>query len=154
PVVPIRCVLMALVACTLLAEFLPAGARARADERLFREKVAPLFERYCVVCHQGEKPKGGLSLATAAGLAAGGENGKVVETGKPDESLLVEMIGGEKLAMPQKGRFLSKDEIAAIRQWIADGAPWSSDLTLRDKRLAGADDNWWSLRRLIRPTIP
>jgi len=71
-----------------------SGATARADERFFREKIAPLFERHCVVCHQGEKPKGGVSLSTAEGLMAGGENGKVIEPGNPDESLLVEMISG------------------------------------------------------------
>src|SRR5262245_4067815 len=90
---------------------------ARADERLFREKVAPIFERHCVGCHQGEKPKGGLSLVSAKGLAAGGENGAVVEPGNPDESLLVEMISGEKPAMPQKARRLSDPDVAAIRDW-------------------------------------
>ncbi|MGE5193506.1 MAG: DUF1549 domain-containing protein, partial [Deltaproteobacteria bacterium] len=95
-----------------------------------------------------------LSLVTSEALAAGGESGKVVEPGKPDESMLIEMISGEKPAMPQKARPLSKDEIAGIRQWIADGAAWPKDLTLRDKRLAGADDNWWSLRPLARPPVP
>jgi mono/diheme cytochrome c family protein len=143
---------MFLLVSALLGAFLPLGIRA--DERLFREKVAPIFERHCVVCHQGDKPKGGLSLVTGAGLTAGGENGKAVEPGKPDESLLIEMISGEKPAMPQKARPLAKDEIAAIRRWIADGAAWPKDLTLRDKRLAGADDNWWSLRPLTRPPVP
>src|SRR5207253_1283303 len=100
------------------------------------------FERHCVACHQGEKPKGGLSLTTAAGLAKGGESSPVVEAGKPDESLLVEMISGDKPAMPQKARPLSKDDIATIRRWITDGAEWPKDFVLRDKRLAGADDKW------------
>jgi mono/diheme cytochrome c family protein len=152
--VTLRRPLIAIAASASLGAILVASAGARADERYFREKVAPIFERHCVVCHQGDKPKGGLSLTTGAGLAAGGENGTVVEPGKSDESLLVEMISGEKPAMPQKAKPLSKDDVAAVRQWIADGAHWPNDLTLRDKRLAGADDHWWSLQPLKRPAVP
>ncbi len=131
-----------------------AGQLVQADEAFFRDKVAPIFERHCVVCHQGEKPKGGLSLATVGGLQKGGQSGSVVEQGKPDESLLIEVISGDKPAMPQKARPLSNDEVAAIRQWISDGAVWPQNLTLRDRRLAGADDQWWSLQPLRRPAVP
>src|SRR5947207_15441500 len=85
-------------------------ARAGADAPSFRDKVAPILERHCVVCHQGDKPKGELSLATAGGLAKGGQSWKAIAPGKPDESLLVEMISGEKPAMPQKARPLSKED--------------------------------------------
>jgi mono/diheme cytochrome c family protein len=146
--------LIAIALGALLGSRPLAGDWACADGKIFREKVAPIFERHCVVCHQGDKPKGGLSLATAQGLSAGGENDTVIEPGKLDESLLVEMISGDKPAMPQKARPLSKDDVSAIRQWIADGAAWPKDLVLRDKRLAGADDDWWSLRPLVRPAVP
>jgi mono/diheme cytochrome c family protein len=146
--------LAATLVCALFGGCLLGSNRAGADERFFREKVAPIFERHCVVCHQGDKPKGGLSLTTAQGLLAESQNRAVIEPGKPHESLLVEMISGDKPAMPQKAKPLSKQEIAAIRQWIADGAPWPADLALRDKRLAGADDDWWSLRPLVRPAVP
>ncbi|HEY2250763.1 MAG TPA: DUF1549 domain-containing protein, partial [Planctomycetaceae bacterium] len=131
-----------------------ANSPTLADDALFHDKVAPIFERHCVACHQGEKPKGGLSLTTAGRLKKGGESGVVIEPGKPDESLLVELISGEKPAMPQKARPLSKDDVAAIRQWIAEGAKWPADLALRDKRLAGADDQWWSLQPIKRPMVP
>ena len=131
-----------------------AGRVVVADDAYFRDKVAPIFERHCVACHQGEKPKGELSLATAGGLAKGGEHGAVVEPGKPDESLLIEAISGDRPAMPKKARPLSKTDVAVIRKWIADGAAWPPDFTLRDKRLAGADDGWWSLQALQRPAVP
>jgi mono/diheme cytochrome c family protein len=146
--------LFAVLACGLLTAGSLAVPSAQADDAFFRVKVAPIFERHCVVCHQGERPKGDLSLATAGGLAKGGTTGPVVEAGKPDESLLVEAISGDKPAMPQKGKPLSKVEVATIRQWIADGAAWPKDLVLRDKRLAGADDQWWSLQPLKRPAVP
>ena len=145
---------MALIRVLLASTFVAFGCCAQADDAFFRDKVAPIFERHCVVCHQGEKPKGELLLATAGGLAKGGASGPVVEAGKPDESLLLEAISGDKPAMPQKAKPLSKDDVATIRRWIADGATWPKDLVLRDKRLAGADDQWWSLQPSKRPAVP
>ena len=52
--------LIVMLASALLAAAL-AGGTARADERMFREKVAPIFERHCVACHQGAEGKGGFS---------------------------------------------------------------------------------------------
>jgi mono/diheme cytochrome c family protein len=142
---------LALLSVVLVIASRTASA---ADLPSFRDEIAPIFEWHCVVCHQGDKPKGGLSLATADGLAKGGESGPVIASGKPDDSLLVEMISGEKPAMPQKAPPLPAEDVAAIRQWIAAGAEWPEGLALRDKRLAGANDNWWSLQPLKRPPVP
>src|SRR5436309_2123381 len=93
---------------------------ARADDAvLFQEKVAPIFERRCVQCHQGATPKGKLSLETAAEALAGGESGPAIVPGKPDESLLVQMIEGDEPLMPKGAKPLSAEEVAAVRDWIA-----------------------------------
>ncbi|WP_193378483.1 c-type cytochrome domain-containing protein, partial [Singulisphaera acidiphila] len=65
-----------------------------ADDRLFREQVAPMLEARCVGCHSGPSPKAKLSLATAKGLEAGGESGAAVVPGRPEESLLLDSISG------------------------------------------------------------
>src|SRR6516164_8777938 len=101
---------MGKLAALILGGLLLAQSPLAADDWFFRERIAPIFERHCVVCHHGDQPKGGLSLASAQGLAAGGENGKVIEPGKPNESLLIEMISGDKPAMPQKAKPLAKDQ--------------------------------------------
>ncbi len=124
------------------------------DDALFREKIGPLFERHCVVCHQGEKPKGGLSLVNAKAALQGGDSGAAIEPGRPDDSLILEMISGAQPAMPKKAPPLAATEIAAVRQWIAAGAMWPADAVLRDKRLAGENDGWWSWRPLTRPATP
>ena len=62
----------------------PLAAHAAEPDRLFREQVAPILEKRCVHCHGAEMPKGGLSLATRAGLLKGGENGPAVVPGKPE----------------------------------------------------------------------
>src|SRR5690349_16323145 len=53
----------------------------RGDEELFRAKIAPIFERHCLSCHEGSKPKGGLSLANAAKAMLGGESGALIVPG-------------------------------------------------------------------------
>lgn len=58
-----------LLACGIwatLANAQPALSAPPAEEnssQLFDDKFRPLLQRYCVDCHQGDKPKGGLSLA-------------------------------------------------------------------------------------------
>jgi mono/diheme cytochrome c family protein len=138
----------------LLVLALPAVESRAADEAFFRDKVAALFERHCVSCHQGDKPKGGLSLVSAKQAHAGGESGPAIERGKPGESLLIEVISGEKPAMPKGSPPLTVEQVATIRQWIEQGGAWPDDLMLRDRKLAGAGDHWWSLTPLVRPPAP
>ena len=97
-------------------------------------------------------PKGNLSLTTASGALKGGDGGPAVVPGKPDESLLLEMISGDKPAMPQKEKPLSKDEVAAIRSWIETGASWPAGLTLSDRRFEG--QKWWAFEPLETPKPP
>ncbi|MBS0261011.1 MAG: DUF1549 domain-containing protein [Planctomycetes bacterium] len=129
------------------------ASTASAAPPAFRDAVAPIFERHCVGCHQGEKPKGGLSLTDAATFGKGGENGPAVVPGKPADSLLIELVSGDKPAMPQRAKPLTAAEVDILRQWIASGAEWPQDLILRDKRRAG-DDAWWSFQPLQRPVVP
>src|SRR4051812_22737573 len=98
--------------CLLIALLVDS---AHADDKLFREQVAPIFESRCVHCHEGDKPKGGLSLVSARQLKNGGESGPVVVPGKADESTLLDYVSGEKPEMPKEGKPLSESEVAAIR---------------------------------------
>src|SRR5579875_1040368 len=109
-----------------LAAWIILAASAGADEpdRLFREQVAPVLERRCLHCHGSEAPpKGGLSLSSRAGLLRGGENGPAVVPGKPDESLLLEMVSGDAPEMPRKDKPLSREQVAGLRRWVELGAP-------------------------------
>ena len=73
-------------------------------------------------------PKGGLSLATGAGLIRGGKNGPAVVPGKPEESLLLDMVSGDAPVMPQKDKPLSKEQVESLRLWIEQGAQWPEGL--------------------------
>ena len=100
---------------------LSTSTGAAEPDRLFREQVAPIFEERCVHCHGAELPKGGLSLATGAGLIRGGKNGPAVVPGKPEESLLLDMVSGDEPEMPQKDKPLSKEQVESLRRWIEQG---------------------------------
>src|SRR6186997_3195913 len=115
--------------CLVIAASVPV---ARSDDSLFSKSVAAIFESRCVRCHEGEKPKGGLSLVSDRQLQKGGESGPVVSPGKPDESLLLDQVSGAKPEMPKDGKPLSADEVAAIRKWIQEGAVWPTDVELVD----------------------
>lgn len=127
------------------------GATAAASED-FALGAGLVFERHCVQCHNDTEKKGGLSLATAKAALSGGENGAVFEPGKPDSSLILDYVTGEKPEMPKGKPPLKPEEIESIRGWIAGGAKWPEGLVLKDK--AVADANWWSLKPIVRPPVP
>ena len=125
---------------------------AGADDPTFRDKVAPILEQRCLHCHGEATHKGNLSLSTAAAAFRGGDSGPAVVPGKPDESILLDMIGGNPPEMPQKDNPLSKQDVASIRSWIAHGAAWPAGLSLNDRRFEG--HGWWSFAPLNRPKVP
>lgn len=52
--------------------------------------------------------------------------------------------------MPPRGAGLSAEEVARVRQWIAEGARWPESASVQ---LANPLD-WWSLRPIARPSVP
>jgi hypothetical protein len=118
----------------------------------FGRDVAPLLEAHCLRCHNDATAKGGLSLATAEALHAGGESGPPVEPMQPQESLLVEKVSGEKPEMPKGKPPLTAQDIARLKQWIAEGATWPTDLVLQEPREPAGP--WWAIQPLRRPEIP
>lgn len=110
----------------------------------FEKQVAPILSAHCVRCHSDGISKGDLSLAGPADLR---ENG-YVEPGDPDSSHLIALVtaadDGSRPEMPKDAAPLSADEVAVLRQWIADGASWPDGLVVREK--SKADSSWWSLQ--------
>ena len=84
----------------------------------FRGDVWPILKRRCRGCHTASDAKGGLKLDSVADMLKGGESGILFEKGKPDESLLVEMISGEQPEMPKMRPPLSAAKVNIIRGWI------------------------------------
>lgn len=122
------------------------------DGSLFRDQVAPLLVQNCISCHGPSQPKGKLSLVAAESTLAGGESGAAVKPGKPDESLLIQYISGDRPEMPKDKPPLGKEQVALICRWVAEGAVWPKGLILKDNRRA--DASWWSLQPLSKAEPP
>lgn len=122
-----------------------------ADDVVFAEQVAPIFEQHCVRCHSPGNEQGEVSLATIEDLT---ENGYIA-AGDPDSSYLLELItpaDGHPPVMPKEGEPLSETELALIRRWIAGGALWPEDVVIRQR--SAADKTWWSLQPLVSAEPP
>ena len=102
-----------------------AGGESSPGARLFETKIAPLFAKRCLECHDSRSKKGGLDLSRKVAALAGGETGKAIVPGKASASLLWESV--ESGEMPEDGKELSAQEKLLIRKWIDDGATWTVD---------------------------
>ena len=92
----------------------------------FEKEIRPLLVEHCYECHSAAKAKdkGGLTLDSEAGWMDGGDSGPALVPGKISESLLIEAVeqGDPDFAMPPKYK-LQPAEIAALKKWVAMGAP-------------------------------
>src|SRR5690349_1267193 len=106
----------------LLAALAPGAARAAPPS--YARDVKPFLARYCLECHAGGDPEGGLNLETFKGLADGGDHGAVLTPGKPDASRVVRMVEGKTgpRMPPKKARQPRPEEVALLRAWVATGA--------------------------------
>lgn len=99
----------------------------------FYRQVRPILQRNCAGCHQPAKAGGKLNLASYATLKAGGEGGPGFEPGKPDDSLLVDVISGDKPRMPLKAPPLTKDQVTLIARWVKEGAKDDTPAEVQDQ---------------------
>jgi hypothetical protein len=121
---------------------LPPAATHRVD---FVKEVQPLLAAVCHSCHGEKKQKGGLRLdLKAAALRSG-----VIIPGKGADSPLLQRVAGlgPETKMPPKGPALTAKQVAVLRAWIDQGAPWPDAAD-------GTPGARWALRPLARPPVP
>ena len=109
---------------TIFLSTLFALSLSAADEKSvsFFNDVVPIFKKSCNGCHHPGKLKGQLDLTTYDAAVKGGKHGALVKAGDPKSSVLMDEITGEEPSMPKEGDPLTKDELALIEKWIAQGA--------------------------------
>jgi hypothetical protein len=91
----------------------------------FINDVAPILKENCFACHDAKKRKGKLDMTTYASLRKGGDKEDPIVPGKPEESLIIDLITAKNaVRMPPKesGSALPADRIAVIERWIKEGA--------------------------------
>src|SRR5947209_6742718 len=139
-----RCRALLLASCPVLLAaclFTPSGAvtpdakdtppaRPRVD---FARDIRPILSENCFACHgpDDKARKAKLRLDTkegAFGKLRGG--GHAVVPGKAAESELLARVttadASEKMPPPKSGKKLTARQLALLRQWVEQGAPWST----------------------------
>jgi cytochrome c553 len=128
------------------AEFTPEQVQ------FFENKVRPVLTQNCTKCHGAEKQKNGLRLDSRAAVLKVGEEGPVVEPGKPEASKLIKAVRHEAgvEAMPHKADKLPDGDVAALTQWVAMGLPWPAEST-------PSPEKWrthWAFQPVKTPPVP
>ena len=152
-------VLCALIGLALIMLFLfgrsQPEARAQAVSSAkqsvsFINDVAPILKDNCFACHDSKKKKGKLDMTTFENFRKGGSRGDPIEAGKPEESVLIDMLSRpDSGRMPPKeaGAALPSAKIDVIRQWIKEGAKLDAGLDPRA-------DLFRELRIRWQPPVP
>ncbi len=111
-----------LIAQKLLAAGGQAADSSPASTTPFHETVLPILRDQCFRCH-GKKMQGELRLDSLQSALEGGESGEpAIVPGDPDASeLILRIRDGD---MPPSDEGLSEEQIAALEQWVLDGAEW------------------------------
>jgi hypothetical protein len=124
----------------------------------FTRDIQPVLESNCYECHGPKKSRGHLRLDGRAAAMKGGETGPVIVPGNSEQSLLVRRIlgldGDDR--MPKDGDALPAAQVALIRSWIDQGAPWPA--TAADAAVpapaADPEPKHWAYRVPQRPALP
>src|SRR5262245_29388704 len=112
---------LALLTLPLLASAAPVD---------FSHEVLPILSDVCYRCHGPDEKerKAKLRLDTKEGLYRSKDGVTVVAPGKTDESDLVVRVESkdpdEVMPPPKANRQLKPEEIAILKRWVAEGAPF------------------------------
>jgi hypothetical protein len=111
-----------------------AGCESSQPGPGFEQRVVPILNRHCVMCHMVDGAQGELSLypqphAALVGTASTQSDLLLVAPGDVEGSYLYHKlvdthlrVGGEGASMPYQRELLQKQDIDVIEQWIAQGA--------------------------------
>ncbi|MFH1299423.1 MAG: PSD1 and planctomycete cytochrome C domain-containing protein [Planctomycetota bacterium] len=137
----------------------PAAKKTPATEIQFARDIQPILEAHCLDCHGHADPESSFSLTTRQTTLAGGNYGMALLPGHPAKSPLFQMISGthrDKLVMPPEGEGarLSPKEIAAIQQWIRQGAIWPEKLEIGEKTKHKRSKKHWAFQPILKQDLP
>ena len=109
----------------LFAIFLFNTMIANAGVEEYLRNIKPVLKERCYACHGALKQKAGLRVDSAENLRKGSKGGDVLALGQAEPSELLARLTAADVdeRMPPEGAPLKQEEIKAIREWIAAGAP-------------------------------
>ena len=118
----------------------------------YQRDIQPLLEGRCHRCHGADRQRGGLRLDVKSAAMGGGDSGeKAIVPGHSAQGRLIQLVASEddEERMPPenaKEPRLNADEIALLRRWIDQGAPyekhWSFIQPEAEVPTGLADSDW------------
>jgi hypothetical protein len=143
-------IIIGVVGCSLSAlaaiDVTKLPAASTQQNVTFDKDIKPILEASCTRCHGEKAPKAGINLTTLEGVLKGGKEGKILQVGKSEASLIVEAISqlDPRSSMPPKPRAprpnaqgtnapaatpppapakpLTPEQVGLVRAWIDQGA--------------------------------
>jgi hypothetical protein len=128
----------------------------------FTPDVQSILENHCWKCHGGSVQLSKLDLRTRESALRGGTRGAAIVPGKAEESRLYRLVAGlEKPSMPLDGK-LTANQIATIKAWVDQGAPWDAPPEAKSAQLAPVEEmpippearRYWAFQKPVRSTVP
>jgi hypothetical protein len=111
----------------------------------FSREIRPILSENCFFCHGPDEKKreAGLRLDEEASAKADNKGVIAVVPGDPEKSALIQRIVStdpdEIMPPPKQHKTISAAQIALLKQWIQQGAPWGKH---------------WSYEVVKRPAVP
>jgi hypothetical protein len=129
-----------------------------SDIEFFEARIRPVLVSSCYECHAADSKivRGGLQLDSRDASLKGGDSGPAIVPGKPEDSLLIQAIKHESVAMPPESR-LPDQVIADFEEWIRRGAPDPRE-EVKTGKLKPVDweaaKQHWAFQPISDPTPP
>lgn len=89
------------------------GGSCATANMSYAADIQPILQQYCVGCHSGSSPSGGVSYSSYAGVKAGADNQSLMGT--------IRHLSGFS-PMPKGANPLSSCSVSKIQAWIDAGA--------------------------------
>jgi mono/diheme cytochrome c family protein len=151
-------VLLATLLLTLLST--QSAAPAPAPPISFDKDVKPVLEQHCVSCHGETMQSGKFDLRNRDSALKGGARGSDIVPGDAAASRLYRRVAGlERPSMPAQAEPLPAEQIAALKQWIDEGAAWGSTATLTStalehRTITAEERNYWAFKPPVKSPLP
>ena len=124
-------------------------AQSPAALELFEKNARPLFVQKCQFCHNAKMRSGGFDLSSPEGMKEAASMGIFGKPADPEASPIVRALSYEnQIKMPPQGK-LSPETVAAVREWVAAGAPLPPAAASAGNSLAGTGVRPIALRGVI-----
>jgi hypothetical protein len=143
-------------------------AQTAAQLELFEKNARPVFAEKCQGCHNAKLKSGGFDLSSPGAIKEAASMGIFGNAAEPEKSVIIKALSYDsQIKMPPQGK-LPAETIAAVREWVAAGAPVPAVTPSAGDSLAGtgvrpvalrgvitdADKNFWAFKPLSEAALP